>query len=534
MRNTYTKIFLIVLVTFCLILASCPANATGNAYWLEDIKLTDDTNADYRAPLVVDSDYAIHVVWGRDEGSDGWTDSIYYSKSTDNGTTWSTPVKIGGPGAESEPHTNAALVPYIALDSTDGIHVVWHGTSPGYTNNQVLYTSSNDGGLTWTAEDNLAEIQSAGGNQHPRIVTEGNNNLYVVWGGGCSNIWFTKSIDGGSTWSSPSWIDYENGGVYEKPDIAIGPDGKLHVTMIDSSIEIGHTGDVCYFSSINSGTSWSNGEVIYTSISVNRDHFATIEVNSEGTIQIVTSDDFTTPRPDGATGRYLGDLFYLEKTTTGSWSTPVSIAAKTPDRRGGWREEMILDSNDNLYLVYPQYTDVTDVCDIYLKKYDKSTTSWQTEERLTNIIDWESAPYIAMDPAGNLHVTYTNYNEPDVHYMKGDFLVDATIDLKPGNLNPNCKSKFITGYIELPTGFDVNDIVTSTVRITEVGGNTIETPIYVDDNTAIGDYDSDSISDLKVRFLRVDVENVLADNGGDLTVEGDLTDTTPFDAILQV
>jgi hypothetical protein len=110
---------------------------------------------------------------------------------------------------------SAALLPRspsICLDSR-GIHVVFSGTSAG--EKEILYTRSTDGGATWTAP--LA-IFSRQGTEYlnPAIVSASDSVLFVAVTGSRSFVadttsaWILEGIrstDGGSSWGSTILID---------------------------------------------------------------------------------------------------------------------------------------------------------------------------------------------------------------------------------------------------------------------------------------------------------------------------------------
>lgn len=105
----------------------------------------------------------------------------------------------------------------------------------------------------------------------------------------------------------------------------------------------------------------------------------------------------------------------------------------------------------------------------------------------------------------------------------GVMLSQAVIDINPDTLNLGSKVKWVTAYIELPKGYDVNDIDVTTVLLNEAV-EAEERPIE------IGDYDSDGTADLMVKFDGAEVQDLLDPEGEfELTVSGELTDGTPFD-----
>jgi hypothetical protein len=73
--------------------------------------------------------------------------------------------------------------------------------------------------------------------------------------------------------------------------------------------------------------------------------------------------------------------------------------------------------------------------------------------------------------------------------------VTASIDIDPDTLNLRSKGKWVTAYIELPEGYNVNDINVSSVMLND----TIPAQLRP---TAISNYDNDTISDLMVKFDR--------------------------------
>jgi parallel beta-helix repeat protein len=105
--------------------------------------------------------------------------------------------------------------------------------------------------------------------------------------------------------------------------------------------------------------------------------------------------------------------------------------------------------------------------------------------------------------------------------------IRVTIDIQPQTLNLMGKGKWITAYIELPEGYNVADINTTTIML----NNNI--PIDLKAPVEIGDYDNDTIPDLMVNFNRTAVCQFILSKGimrGNvtLTVSGNLIYGIPF------
>lgn len=124
----------------------------------------------------------------------------------------------------------------------------------------------------------------------------------------------------------------------------------------------------------------------------------------------------------------------------------------------------------------------------------------------------------ATDKAGNsseLSVTFS-------------VVMAATADIDPNTLNLKSQSdkNAITAYIELPSGYEVEQIDVATVKlmINEVTIDAQLTP------TSVGDHDGDRIADRMVKFNRQAVITALTGKTGDISmiVTGQLTDGRSF------
>ena len=108
-------------------------------------------------------------------------------------------------------------------------------------------------------------------------------------------------------------------------------------------------------------------------------------------------------------------------------------------------------------------------------------------------------------------------------------VLTATVDIRPQALNLRSKGEWITAYIELPEGYDVNDINASSIMLNDTVPAELR-PV------AVGDYDEDGVPDLMVKFDRHEVIDLILRNYQftnrfgtvTLTVTGCLNDGTPF------
>ncbi len=103
-------------------------------------------------------------------------------------------------------------------------------------------------------------------------------------------------------------------------------------------------------------------------------------------------------------------------------------------------------------------------------------------------------------------------------YLEVTYALPATIDIDPDTLTLKKNDRWITAYIELPSGYSVEDIDMSTVRLIVENDNV---PAKLKPKK-IGDHDSDTILDLKVKFKRWDVQALASVGVYDAVVIGEV------------
>lgn len=137
-------------------------------------------------------------------------------RSTDGGDTWSSEIPIARLGSVgvSDPDTGAPvrtgdIIPDIAVHGQD-VYVVWQDARyTGFTRDQIAFSHSADGGLTWSAPVRLSPDLTTQAFT-PAIGTDAQGNVGVTLydfrndnaaAGLSTDQWFLHSADKGLTWS---------------------------------------------------------------------------------------------------------------------------------------------------------------------------------------------------------------------------------------------------------------------------------------------------------------------------------------------
>jgi len=249
-----------------------------------------------------------------------WTDfgtgpglPIKVTKSSDLGETWTTPVTINNPG------DNQWSVPVVGDNGL--VFVAWVSGYP----HSITATRSTNGGASWEAEQDIFStdffsdyIGSVDYKVYPypamdADITGGPNhgNLYMAFcdrrSSGDLDIYFSRSISNGITWSTPVRINDDpigNGAEQFHPWLCVNPDGAIFVVFMDQRVPpVAEEHMNCFITaSYDGGLTFSPNQRLSTETSDIRDYKKLVDG---------PSDQGRGDRPDedsraGVFGEYIG------------------------------------------------------------------------------------------------------------------------------------------------------------------------------------------------------------------------------------
>ena len=160
----------------------------GGLSWNAGMRISSNLSGVSQCPhLAIESKNPthIHVVWYDETPGNP---EIYWRESTDGGTTWrGQPVRL-------TMNEGNSYWPAIALDTSDTVHVVWHDTRPGDA--EIYYKrSSAGGGVPWSADRRLS--WNSGVSIMPTIAIDSSDSIHVFWhdfAAGNAQIYYKKYV----------------------------------------------------------------------------------------------------------------------------------------------------------------------------------------------------------------------------------------------------------------------------------------------------------------------------------------------------
>ncbi|GEM_PF-365649 len=230
---------------------------------------------EYIAADITNSPYHnnIYVTWT----SFDWTNPILFSRSTNGGASFSSPIEISGyddcQGSIPAVGPNGEIyVAYLAYSNPPSIRLV-KSTNGGISFGNEIYVS------------NVDELPSPlpptyfRDNSFPSMAVDisggpYNGYIHIVWADYRNNdadIYYSRSTNGGNTWSTPRRLNDDqlmNGKDQFFPWISCDPDGNVHLFFYDRRDDNNNILINGYYTrSTDGGTTWSSNERVTTASS---------------------------------------------------------------------------------------------------------------------------------------------------------------------------------------------------------------------------------------------------------------------------
>src|SRR6266446_1609018 len=295
-------------------------------------------------------------------------------------------VPFSGPKNISN-NSDFSFSPQVFVDSAGNIFIAWEDDSSG--NLDVFFSRSTDGGTTFSAPIDLSA--DAADSANPQVATDAAGNIFVVWENdtaGALGILFSRSIDGGLTFSAPVFLSMNMGGSVS-PQMLVDLVGNINVVWEDDSVG---TADISYSRSANSGISFSIPKSLSRNVGNSVD--AQIAVDLGGNINVVWENN--------SPGNF--DVFYSRSADNG---TTFSIPKNLSNDLGHSRNPQIaVDSSGSVNVLWADNVPPNFNTDVFFVRSNDGGATFSAVRNLSNNVGFSASPWLTVDAGGNVNVTW--------------------------------------------------------------------------------------------------------------------------------
>jgi hypothetical protein len=334
--------------------------------FLQNVQVNADAGNlinDFAPVISISPQNEIYVVWNGDE----ITKSILFAKSTDGGTTFSTPKKINDDVAY--PFSYSVYQPDICLDNDGAIYVVWHDYRAWVDDNSwtspidIYLDKSTDGGITWNTDLKVSD----GTGTYPwhfqpsMAIDKQNNYIYVSFSdydryypqGDLGDINIVVSSNQAVSFNSKVRVDNTPDSLLVAQSFSsVTVDSATHNVYVVFEDSRNGNKDIYLAKSTDFGNSFVSNVLVNTD-TINAQEEPSIKVDKSGYIYIVWKDwkaDSTVSEAP-----YLNDIYFSKSTDAGNaFSIPTKVTDQFMNAENGYNfpPRLVLDNLGRISVVW--------------------------------------------------------------------------------------------------------------------------------------------------------------------------------------
>lgn len=341
--------------------------------------VSHNSDFSYTPQVATDSNGTIYIAWEDDTATNS---NILFSRSTDGGATFSTPMNISNAAGYS-------FNPRIAISGAGEVNIAWQLQSPNSTD--IMFSRSTNAGVGFSAPIDLSNPSSESiDSESPQVASDTAGNIYVVWENDSLQlgIFLSRSTNGGATFSAPNVISTNASGSYS-PQIAVGSSGNLGVAWED---DVQGASDISFSYSSDHGATFSIPQSL--SLHAGNSMNAQIAIDLNGNIDVVWENN--------SPGTF--DVFFSRSTDNGaSFSAPKDVSNGSGNAADS---QIALDAKGNINVVWDDNTPPNYNPDIYFARSSDGGATFSSPLDVSNDSGSSANPFLTLDAGGNIDVAW--------------------------------------------------------------------------------------------------------------------------------
>jgi hypothetical protein len=237
--------------------------------------LATNTTGSFGPQMAIGVDGSVSVVW---EDDFNFQSDVSFSRSTDQGATFSTPKNLSNNSGNS-------FSAQVAVDLSGNIEVAWTDNTPG--NNDILFTHSSDGGATFASTKSISS--SRGDTGSAQVGVDTNGNIFVAWQDNVppafnKDVYLARSSDGGTSFSAANLSN--NVGNSINPFMNVDVSGGINLVWMDRTPG---NASIFFTRSTDAGVTFAAAQNLSNDVGSSSD--GQVLADKNGNLDVVWSDD---------------------------------------------------------------------------------------------------------------------------------------------------------------------------------------------------------------------------------------------------
>ncbi len=345
--------------------------------------VSNNADPSFTPQIAVDAAGNIYMAWEDETANNS---NILFRRST--GATF---LPTSAPKQVSD-SAGCSFNPVMAVDAAANINIVWED-SPDcrFRTSNISFSRSTDGGITFSTPTNLSATMNTALFSVPQIAVDTAGNINVVWESDTGNlaIWFSGSSDGGATFSLPKIVSTSNTGGSVNPQIAVDKNGNINVVWEDDIA--GHS-DISFSRSTDNGTSFSFPMNLSNPLGncIANSNTPRIGLDIAAKINVVWSND--------CGGNF--DIYLSRSVDNGAnFSSPKNLSG-TPGASGN--PELFVDAAGNINVVWEE----SSPADIYFVRSGDAGATFSSAQNLSHNSGPSTNAWLTVDAGANINVAW--------------------------------------------------------------------------------------------------------------------------------
>ena len=284
-----------------------------------------------------------------------------------------------------------ATNPSIAIGSDGVAYLAFSGSAGPTTGADVFFTKSSDG-RKWTPPVRVNNDATANAQTNPSLALDTGNNIsiaWVDWRSGNQDIWFSRSTNGGQSFSANVLVNLVTTNAQTEVHIAVDPVDPMLIHTVWSDTRAAGNPDIYYANSTDGGLSFN------PSSRVNNDAGAAEQVSPA--IAVAPNRDVHVVWRDARLAGKGTDIYAARSTNRGgSWIYPSTAWVNDDSGNAAQQEPTIaVDRSGTIYVAWTDYRSGTTAPDIYASRSTNGGVSFGANVKIND----DAGPVFQIQPS---------------------------------------------------------------------------------------------------------------------------------------